>query len=101
MTNTETKQIRNIVKQSAATGEMIRGLHLTFPAPTIIEVLSVLQLDFVYLDGEHGSFETRDLEAACIAAERHGIVPIARVPDRSSATITRFLDRGVRGIVVP
>ena len=37
----------------------------------------------------------------CIAAERHGLTPIARIPDPSSATITRFLDRGVRGIVVP
>lgn len=96
-----TKQSRNIVKQAAATRENIRGIHLTFPAPTIIEVLASLDLDFVYLDGEHGSFDTRDLETACIAAERHNMVPIARVPDRSSATITRFLDRGVRGIIVP
>ncbi|TCR85958.1 aldolase/citrate lyase family protein [Rhizobium sp. BK376] len=96
-----TKQSRNIVKQAAATRENIRGIHLTFPAPTIIEVLSLLDLDFVYLDGEHGSFDTRDLETACIAAERYDMVPIARVPDRSAATITRFLDRGVRGIIIP
>jgi 2-keto-3-deoxy-L-rhamnonate aldolase RhmA len=95
------KQSRNIVKQAAATRESIRGIHLTFPAPTIIEVLASLELDFVYLDGEHGSFDTRDLETACIAAERHNMVPIARVPDRSAATITRFLDRGVRGIIIP
>src|ERR1700754_4824084 len=96
-----TKKGRNIVKQAAATRENIRGIHLTFPAPTIIEVLSSLDLDFVYLDGEHGSFDTRDLETACIAAERYNMVPIARVPDRSAATITRFLDRGVRGIIIP
>jgi 2-keto-3-deoxy-L-rhamnonate aldolase RhmA len=29
------------------------------------------------------------------------MVPIARVPDRTAAAITRFLDRGVRGIIVP
>jgi 4-hydroxy-2-oxoheptanedioate aldolase len=91
----------NIVKQAAAMQESITGIHLTFPAPTIIEVLATLKLDFVYLDGEHGSFDAGDVEAACIAAERHNIVPIARVPDRSAATITRFLDRGVRGIVIP
>lgn len=93
--------LQNIVKQAAASRAKIRGVHLTFPAPTVIEVLAPLALDFVYLDGEHGSFEIRDLETACIAAERHGIVPIARVPDPSSGTITRFLDRGVRGIIVP
>jgi 4-hydroxy-2-oxoheptanedioate aldolase len=58
-------------------------------------------MDFIYLDGEHGCFDWRDIEAACIAAERHGVTLIARVPDRSGATITRFLDRGVKGIVAP
>src|SRR5205814_6066364 len=33
--------------------------------------------------------------------ERHDLTPIARIPDSSSSTITRFLDRGMRGLVVP
>jgi 2-keto-3-deoxy-L-rhamnonate aldolase RhmA len=92
---------RNAVKHAAATGNVIRGIHMTFAAPTVVEVVASERLDFVYIDGEHGCFDWRDIEAMCIVAERHGMTPIARVPDRSSATITRFLDRGVRGIVVP
>jgi len=91
----------NIVKQAAASGARVRGVHLTFAAPTIIEVLASTSIDFVYLDGEHGLFEGRDIEACCIAAERHGLTVLARLPDRSAATVTRFLDRGVQGIVVP
>ena len=91
----------NAVKDAAASGARIRGVHLTFAAPAVIEVLASVDLQFVYLDGEHGCFEWRDIEAACIAAERHDLTSIARVPDVSSATITRFLDRGVRGIVAP
>jgi 4-hydroxy-2-oxoheptanedioate aldolase len=91
----------NAVKQAAASGATIRGIHLTFPATSVIEVLASERLDFVYIDGEHGCFDWRDIEHLCLAAERHGMTPIARVPDPSSATITRFLDRGVRGIVVP
>ena len=78
----------------------VRGLHLTFAAPGVIELLAA-ELDFVYLDGEHGCFDWRDIETACIAAERHGLTCIARVPDRSSGTVTRFIDRGVRGIIIP
>jgi len=92
---------RNAVKHAAAGGARIRGIHLTFPATALIEVLASEQLQFVYLDGEHGCFDWRDIELMCITAERHGLTPIARIPDPSSATITRFLDRGVRGIVVP
>ncbi|MET0442649.1 MAG: aldolase/citrate lyase family protein [Casimicrobiaceae bacterium] len=95
------KMEANAVKNAAASGTRIRGVHLTFAAPAIIEVLASVDLQFVYIDGEHGCFDWRDVEAACIAAERHDLTPIARVPDVSSATITRFLDRGVRGIVAP
>ena len=91
----------NAVKDAAATGARIRGVHLTFAAPAVIEVLANVGIEFVYIDGEHGCFDWRDIEAGCITAERHGLTPIARVPDVSSATITRFLDRGVRGIVAP
>jgi len=92
---------KNAVKHAAATGETIRGIHMTFAAPAAVEVVASEALDFVYLDGEHGCFDWRDIELMCITAERHGLTPIARIPDPSSATITRFLDRGVRGIVVP
>ncbi len=90
----------NAVKSAAHSGARIRGVHLTFAAPTLVELLAP-RLDFFYLDGEHGCFDWRDIEAHCIAAERHGVTVIARIPDRTSATITRFLDRGVKGIVAP
>ena len=91
----------NAVKQSAATGKKIRGVHFTFAAPVAIEVLSHADLQFIYIDGEHGCFDWRDIEVACITAERYGMTVIARIPDISRSTITRFLDRGVRGIVAP
>lgn len=93
--------VTNAVKRAAASGDVIRGIHMTFAAPAVIEVVASERLDFVYLDGEHGCFDWRDIEILCITAERHDLTPIARIPDPSSATITRFLDRGVRGIVVP
>jgi 2-keto-3-deoxy-L-rhamnonate aldolase RhmA len=92
---------KNFVKDAARNGGTVRGIHVTFPAPTVIEVLAPLGLDFVYIDGEHGRFDWRDVELMCLTAERYDLTPIARVPDPSSSTITRYLDRGVRGLVVP
>lgn len=91
----------NSVKEAASTGRHIRGVHLTFAAPAVIEVLACLDLQFIYIDGEHGCFDWRDIETGCLAAERHDLTAIARIPDASRATITRFLDRGVRGLVAP
>src|SRR5436305_969930 len=42
----------NSVKEAAATGKQIRGVHLTFAAPAIIEVLAAVDIQFVYIDGE-------------------------------------------------
>lgn len=92
---------RNAVKEAASARRSIRGVHMTFAAPAAIEVLAAAGIEFVYLDGEHGCFDWRDIETGCLAAERHDLTAIARVPDTSSATITRFLDRGIRGIVAP
>lgn len=93
--------VPNAVKDAAASGQQIRGVHLTFPEPAIIEILASVDIDFIYLDGEHGAFGPRDIEVCCLAAERHGITPIARVPDRTAPVITSYLDRGVKGVVVP
>lgn len=91
----------NSIKRAIAEGRKIRGFHLTFPAPGVIELMAIVGVDYIYLDGEHGAFDNRDLEIACITAERHDLTVIARVPDPSPSTIVRFLDRGARGIVVP
>jgi 4-hydroxy-2-oxoheptanedioate aldolase len=63
----------NPVKEAAASGRRIKGVHLTFAAPAVIEVLAqAAGLDFVFIDGEHGRFDWRDVEAACLAAEGTG-----------------------------
>jgi 2-keto-3-deoxy-L-rhamnonate aldolase RhmA len=91
----------NSIRQAIRAGGTVRGVHLTYPAPRAIEALAGLGLDFVYLDGEHGAFTPGEIEQHCVVADRRGITPIARVPDNSRGTILRFLDRGVRGIIVP
>ena len=51
------------------------------PLVACIAMLAAVDLQFVYIDGEHGRFDWHDIEAACIAAERHRLTPIARIPD--------------------
>ena len=91
---------RNVVKEAARSGGKVRGLFMAFAAPNVIELLAG-EVDFVFLDGEHGAFSPRELETACMIGERCGLTVIARVPDGSARTITHFLDRGVLGILVP
>jgi len=91
----------NKLKDAIAHGARVRGVHFTYYAPAALEILSSFGLDFIYIDGEHGLFALHEVEALCILAERYGITPIARVRAGTSDVITQYLDRGVKGIVVP
>jgi 2-keto-3-deoxy-L-rhamnonate aldolase RhmA len=91
----------NKLKDAIARKACIRGVHFTYYAPAALEILSGLGLDFVYIDGEHGLFALSEVESSCILAERYGITPIARVRANTVDVITQYLDRGVKGIVVP
>jgi 4-hydroxy-2-oxoheptanedioate aldolase len=91
----------NRIKLAMRAGRKAYGYNLAFPSPWVIDILGKLDFDFVWIDGEHGPFGLDQLEELCRTAERHGVTPIARVPDIVSSTVLRFLDRGFRGIVGP
>jgi 4-hydroxy-2-oxoheptanedioate aldolase len=91
----------NKLKEAIAHRTSIRGVHFTYYAPAALEVVSGLGLDFIYIDGEHGLFALNEVESFCILAERYGVTPIARVRVGTADVITQYLDRGVKGIVVP
>lgn len=91
----------NRIKAAIRDGRKAHGVNMTMAAPGIVEILGTLDLDYIYVDGEHGPFAPGEVEEICRAADLCGMTPIARVPDISSPTIGRFLDRGVQGIIGP
>ena len=82
-------------------GVRARGCALTFPSNNLAELIGLARLDFLYLDGEHGSFSPNEIEDMCRVAELYGLTTVARAPDIRSSTILAFLDRGVMGIEGP
>ena len=70
-------------------------------APDLVELFGAMGFDFVMIDCEHGPMSLSEVEHMTRAAEAFGITPIARIPDHGDATILRFLDRGLQGIIVP
>lgn len=91
----------NTTKAKLAEGKVVLGGIVSGFSPEIVELLALLGYDFVFLDCEHGSMSVGDVEHMVRAAEAFGITPIARIPDHEDATILRFLDRGVQGLIIP
>jgi len=91
----------NTTKAKLSEGQVVFGGIITGYSPDLVELLGAIGYDFVMIDCEHGPMNVDQVEHMVRAAEAFGITPIARVPDHADATILRFLDRGVQGIVVP
>lgn len=69
--------------------------------PAIMYLVSAAGLDFVILDCEHAEFGTETVHGIAMMGKALGISTIVRVPELSEAWISRTLDIGAEGIMVP
>ena len=90
----------NRVKEKLAAGQVATILSGTND-PDLIDQLGTLDVDGIWLEGEHGGVDYADLGNLTRACDLWGKTSIVRVMDNDYATIYRTLDRGAQGIVVP
>ena len=90
----------NRVKQKLAAGGIATILSGT-NEPDLIDQLGTLDVDGIWLEGEHGAVDYADLGNLTRACDLWGKTSVVRVMDNDYATIYRTLDRGAQGIVVP
>lgn len=72
-----------------------------FPATALVEFLGKQGFDALFIDCEHGPWTIRDVEDVRRAADATDMVTFVRVETDLPATIVRYLDRGIDGIIVP
>ncbi len=90
------------LRQRLQRGDMLLGqMVLELFTPGIGPMLAACGLDFVLFDMEHGRCDIALLEQMIASCRGTGIVPLARVPDARIAPLSRVLDLGARGVMVP
>ncbi len=90
------------LRQRLQQGEIVLGqMVLELFTPGIGPMLAACGLDFVIFDMEHGRCDIALLAEMIASCRGSGIVPIARVPDVEYAPLSRVLDIGARGVMVP
>ena len=90
----------NRVKDKLAAGKVATILSGTND-PDLIDQLGTLDVDGIWLEGEHGGVDYADLGNLTRACDLWGKTSVVRVMDNDYATIYRTLDRGAQAIVVP
>ncbi len=83
-------------------GEIVLGqMVLELFTPGMGPMLAAAGLDFVIYDMEHGRCDMALLAEMIASCRGSNIVPMARVPDISCAPLSRVLDLGACGVMVP
>ncbi len=92
----------NLVKAALSSGGFAIGSEISRMAHRdVCRIYAQADLDFVFIDMEHTSFTLESVAALIEAARTHGLVPLVRVPEAEYSFVSRVLDAGARGIIVP
>ncbi len=94
--------VRNRLKEKLARGEV--AASMTVRLVRTIEIAQIARtagFDSLYVDIEHNSFSFDAVGQICMAAMAIGITPLVRVPTRGSEYVSRVLDGGAMGVIVP
>jgi 4-hydroxy-2-oxoheptanedioate aldolase len=90
------------LREKIAKGRPVLGTMLVeFTGPAVISATANVGFDFVVIDGEHGNQNPREIEVTIEAGYQAGLCTIMRPPDCGRAVITRALDAGAAGVLVP
>jgi len=92
----------NKVKRALMNGEVQIGTWINvLHAPKIIQMLATAKFDFVYIDMEHSSLSIQTVGDLCYAALSVGLVPIVRPSAKDPHLLSRPLDNGAMGLLIP
>ena len=92
----------NLMKQKMQSGGLAVGMIVRLMRS--VEVAAIAKscgFDCLYIDLEHCSFSLETVSQISVTATALGITPIVRVPGMDPATISRTLETGAQGIIIP
>jgi len=81
----------------AVVGTMLRVVR----NPAVVRIAANAGLDFVMLDMEHGSYSFDAAADMFAAARAAGLGALVRVPELARGAVSRALDCGAHGVMVP
>src|SRR5688572_17787504 len=94
--------MKNTAKEILAAGGRAYGTMLTSVTwPGVMEILAESGWQFVVIDTEHSVYNHESVEVLVRTARQSGIVPLVRPADADYHLISRMLDLGAHGVMVP
>jgi 4-hydroxy-2-oxoheptanedioate aldolase len=91
----------NTAKAKMLAGEPCYGYALALGSPLVAEAMGNTGIDYILIDGQHGSYGIESVISNFLAIAATPAIPMVRVPTNNFTAIGRHLDEGALGIVIP
>jgi 4-hydroxy-2-oxoheptanedioate aldolase len=92
----------NSAKHNLASGKCVYGTSLEdCLSPELPVVLAAAGLDFFFVDTEHSPASYDRIQTLCRSGRGAGIIPLVRVTNNEPSLISRALDVGAMGVILP
>ena len=91
----------NTFKEKLRRDEVVVVLNPDHPSASLTEFVASLGFDGVFIDCEHGVATVERVQDMCRAARAAGVQSIVRPETDAPFLITRYLDAGAGGVMVP
>lgn len=90
------------LREKIETGRPVLGTFLVeFSGPAVVAASAAAGFDFLLIDCEHGNHNPREVEITIEAGYQEGVATLIRPPCVDRGMITRSLDAGAAGVLVP
>jgi len=92
----------NALRQKLGDGKAVYGTMLQdLRSPTVVQLIAQAGCDFLFIDTEHGPYSYETVADLVRVTRLVGTTPLVRVTDNVSYLISRVLDLGAQGFMVP
>jgi 2-keto-3-deoxy-L-rhamnonate aldolase RhmA len=92
----------NSIKKALREGKVVIGGNVSQLKGVVIpQIYATAGFQFIYIDMQHSAYTIGDILDLTIGARAAGIDSIVRVPSPDPSFITRLLDSGVQGLMIP
>lgn len=91
----------NSLKQKLLRNETALVVNPDHPSPSLTEFVAGLGVDGIFIDCEHGMAGIERVSEMCRAARVAGVPSVVRPECDAPWLITRYLDAGANGVMVP
>lgn len=77
------------------------GIWITLESPSVTEIATVMGVDWVVIDAEHGLLDFKEIAEHLRVLKHTRTTGLVRIPALDGSYIKRVLDLGAEGILVP